>query len=396
RAHKHAHVYACLYTMRLRAALGGLVAVVALLVFLALRSQVALLEFDRPAGVSIYSGYKTEKYSGWKLVDDNFKHHVDPQRARVVFYIMVANLQELPGLDALLRTLYHVDHFFLVHLDVKASAQARQGVESRIEGVLDERGNGERNVRLVDPAMPITWGGFTMTLNAVYGLTQALHWNTKWDYFINLSASDLPLLRADEIAGILGEHKADNTSFITGFKYEPSWEGYKFVDRREMFAEDEAVMRDTGREKRWPWAILDAQKEMLRRPMPNVFTVHKGEFWVMLHRSMAEYVHKSPDNQARMLLTYFSGMMVSDEEFFQTVACNPFFPHDTLRVHNDNLRFVNWWGDQASPAIVPPFRAVAAANSGALFGRKFSSSTEEGRDGVRWVESYLAESSRVR
>lgn len=34
-----------------------------------------------------------------------------------------------------------------------------------------------------------------MTLNAVYGLTQALHWTTKWDYFINLSASDLPLLR---------------------------------------------------------------------------------------------------------------------------------------------------------------------------------------------------------
>lgn len=45
-----------------------------------------------------------------------------------------------------------------------------------------------------------------------------------------------------------------------------------------MFAEDEAVMRNTGREKRWPWAILDAQKEMLRRPMPNVFTVHKVRF----------------------------------------------------------------------------------------------------------------------
>lgn len=34
-------------------------------------------------------------------------------------------------------------------------------------------------------------------------------------------------------------------------------------------------MRDTDREKRWPWAILDAQKEMLTRPMPNLFTVHK-------------------------------------------------------------------------------------------------------------------------
>ncbi|CAN0415152.1 unnamed protein product, partial [Laminaria digitata] len=73
--------------------------------------------------------------------------------------------------------------------------------------------------------------GFTLTLNAVYGLTHALHWNTKWDYFVNLSASDLPLLPPDEIASILGEHKAANTSFIKGCLYEPSWEGYKFVDR---------------------------------------------------------------------------------------------------------------------------------------------------------------------
>lgn len=35
----------------------------------------------------------------------------------------------------------------------------------------------------------------------------------------------------DEIAGILGEYKMANVSFIKGFKYEPSWEGYKFIDR---------------------------------------------------------------------------------------------------------------------------------------------------------------------
>ena len=86
---------------------------------------------------------------------------------------------------------------------------------------------------------------------------------------------------------------------------------------------------------------------------------------------------------------------VSDEEFFQTVACNPHFPRDRMRTHNDNLRFVNWWGNQPSPAVVPPFRAVAAANSGAIFGRKFSSETPEGRDGIRWVEEYLAEPSKV-
>lgn len=47
-----------------------------------------------------------------------------------------------------------------------------------------------------------------------------------------------------------------------------------------MFAEDEAVVRDTEYESRWPWAILDAEKEMLTRPLPNIFTVHKvGEGW---------------------------------------------------------------------------------------------------------------------
>lgn len=61
----------------------------------------------------------TQKYAGWKLADQEFQAYVDPKKARVVFYIMVAGLQELPGLDALLRNVYDVDHFFLVHLDVK-------------------------------------------------------------------------------------------------------------------------------------------------------------------------------------------------------------------------------------------------------------------------------------
>lgn len=49
-----------------------------------------------------------------------------------------------------------------------------------------------------------------------------------------------------------------------------------------MFAEDEALMRSGEREKRWPWAILDAQKEMLTRPMPQLFNVHKvGEVEIL-------------------------------------------------------------------------------------------------------------------
>ncbi|CAM9626660.1 unnamed protein product, partial [Discosporangium mesarthrocarpum] len=79
---------------------------------------------------------------------------------------------------------------------------------------------------------------------------------------------------------------------------------------------------------------------------------------------------------------------VSDEEYFQTVACSPGVPGH-IKVHNDNLRFVNWWDDDASPSIITDGRAVAAANSGALFGRKFSADTVGGREGLSWVQRYL-------
>ena len=51
-------------------------------------------------------------------------------------------------------------------------------------------------------------------------------------YGVNYRATyDAYYMLQDEISSILGEHKAANTSFIRGCLYEPSWEGYKFVDR---------------------------------------------------------------------------------------------------------------------------------------------------------------------
>jgi hypothetical protein len=42
-----------------------------------------------------------------------------------------------------------------------------------------------------------------------------------------------------------------------------------------------------------------------QRSLPSLFTVYEGETWVVLHRSLAEYLHHSPDNNARTLLAYF-------------------------------------------------------------------------------------------
>lgn len=63
-------------------------------------------------------------YKGWSLADDEFAD-MDPQSARIVFYIMIAGWNELPGLDAIFDTLYHTEHLFLLHMDV----QVGRGVE---------------------------------------------------------------------------------------------------------------------------------------------------------------------------------------------------------------------------------------------------------------------------
>lgn len=58
------------------------------------------------------------------------------------------------------------------------------------------------------------------------------------------------------------------------------------------------------------------------RPYPQRFRLYKGEFWGVFHRSFCEYTSWSPDNVARTLSAYFTGYRISDESYFQTLACH--------------------------------------------------------------------------
>ena len=47
---------------------------------------------------------------------------------------------------------------------------------------------------MLEPAVDVSWGGYTVTLTAIFGLSKMVQSSDNWDYFINLSASDFPLL----------------------------------------------------------------------------------------------------------------------------------------------------------------------------------------------------------
>ena len=50
------------------------------------------------------------------------------------------------------------------------------------------------NGRLLEPAIIVSWGGFSITLTCLYAIAASLQWDKSWDYFINLSTSDFPVM----------------------------------------------------------------------------------------------------------------------------------------------------------------------------------------------------------
>lgn len=63
-------------------------------------------------------------------------------------------------------------------MDVKSSDKDRAEVRGLLEG-LD-------NARMLEPALSVSWGGFSITLTALFGLSTLVEWSPDWDYFINL------------------------------------------------------------------------------------------------------------------------------------------------------------------------------------------------------------------
>lgn len=63
-------------------------------------------------------------------------------------------------------------------MDRKSSDSDREKVAKLIEGL--------PNARMLEPAQSVSWGGFSITLTALFGLSTLVEWSTEWDYFINL------------------------------------------------------------------------------------------------------------------------------------------------------------------------------------------------------------------
>lgn len=109
-------------------------------------------------------------------------------------YLISASAGDAPRLHRTLRALYHPANYYLLHLDAGAGQEERDEVARRVkeDPVYAQVGN----VWVVQKSNLVTYRGPTMLATTLHAMAMLLR-TCSWDWFINLSASDYPLVTQD-------------------------------------------------------------------------------------------------------------------------------------------------------------------------------------------------------
>lgn len=124
----------------------------------------------------------------------NFTSLLDKGVPRLAF-LLSGTKGEGAQVKRLLQAVYHPRNYYLLHLDLEASDSERMDLAKYVksEGVFVKFGN----VLVMGKPDLVTYKGPTMIASTLHAVAILLKRVPHWDWFINLSASDYPLLSQD-------------------------------------------------------------------------------------------------------------------------------------------------------------------------------------------------------
>ncbi|CAK9162857.1 unnamed protein product [Ilex paraguariensis] len=253
-----------------------------------------------------------------------------------------------------LQALYHPNNCYVVHLDAESSPEERIDLQNFVKNhpVFVRFGN----VRMITKANLVTYRGPTMVANTLHAAAILLKEGGDWDWFINLSASDYPLVTQDDLLHTFSYlprdlNFIDHTSDI----------GWKEFQRAKPIIIDPGLYMTTKSDVFW---ITQ------RRSVPTAFKLFTGSAWMVLSRPFIDFCIWGWDNLPRTVLMYYSNFISSPEGYFHTVVCNAQeFRNTTV---NSDLHFISW---DNPPKQHPHYLTLEdmerMVNSNAPFARKF-------------------------
>ncbi|CAN6451702.1 unnamed protein product [Victoria cruziana] len=254
----------------------------------------------------------------------------------------------------LLKAVYHPRNRYLLHLDSAAPNSERQELAVAVRAFRVFRAFG--NVDVVGKADASNYMGSSTLAAILHGAAVLLRIDGGWDWFITLSASDYPLVTQDDLLHAFSSIRRD-LNFIdhTGDL------GWKEYQRANPIVVDPGLYL-----MRKPPIFYASQK----RPKPNAFKFFTGSPWIVLSRSFLEFCVLGWDNLPRILLLYFTNVVISQEGYFHSVICNsPEFQNTTV---NNDLRYLVWdTPPKPEPRALNVTDYEGMVESGAAFGRRF-------------------------
>ncbi|CAN1162841.1 Beta-glucuronosyltransferase GlcAT14B [Linum perenne] len=310
-----------------------------------------------PAGVPIFPFYRS-MYSSFssKFVEPKLKPiplSDLPPPPRFA-YLISGSKGDGDMLKRTLLALYHPNNHYVVHLDAESSPDERLDLANfvRDHRVFVKFGN----VKMIAKANLVTYRGPTMVANTLHAAAILLREGSDWDWFINLSASDYPLVTQDDLLHVFSYlprdlNFIDHTSDI----------GWKEVQRAKPIIVDPGLYMTKKSDVFW---ITQ------RRSVPTAFKLFTGSAWMVLSRPFVDYTIWGWDNLPRTALMYYSNFISSPEGYFHTVICNAQeFRNTTV---NSDLHFISWDNPpKQHPHHLTSEDMQKMVDSNAPFARKF-------------------------
>ncbi|XP_004508507.1 beta-glucuronosyltransferase GlcAT14B-like [Cicer arietinum] len=271
-----------------------------------------------------------------------------------IAYLISGSTGDGESLKRTLKALYHPRNQYAVHLDLEASPKERLDLANfvRNEPLFAQLGN----VRMIVKANLVTYRGPTMVTNTLHAAALLFKEAGHWDWFINLSASDYPLLTQDDLL-----HTLSSIPRHLNFIEHTSDIGWKEDQRAKPIIIDPALYSVNKSDVFW---VTE------RRSVPTAYKLFTGSAWMMLSRQFVEYILWGWDNLPRVVLMYYANFLSSPEGYFHTVICNAEeFRNTTV---NHDLHFISWDNPpKQHPHFLTADHYQSMVESNAPFGRKF-------------------------
>ncbi|KAJ0013198.1 hypothetical protein Pint_20725 [Pistacia integerrima] len=238
-------------------------------------------------------------------------------------YLISASKGDTVKLKRALLALYHPGNYYLIHMDKGAPENEQNEIAEFISN--EPVFSLVNNVYMVGKPNLVTYRGPTMLATTLHAMAMLLRC-CKWDWFINLSASDYPLVTQDDLIDAFSDLPRD-----LNFVQHSGQLGWKLNKRAKPMIIDPGLY-SINKSEIW-WVIK-------QRTIPNAFKLYTGSAWTILSRSFAEYCIVGWDNLPRNLLLYYTNFVSSPEGYFQTVICNSEDYKNTTVNHD--LHYITW------------------------------------------------------